>query len=143
MYRFAFLSVCSVAVLACSSSSGSSGDAGAQATNAGNGVDDVEKACTLREAWTQSSSSQCIDCIQYAGVAPCSCSSDPYLGMCLTQSQAKAKEADCTAALATCVTDCLSDCSCVNACYSGHDACKTVAAALDGCLVAACGGVCK
>jgi hypothetical protein len=128
----------------CSGSSTSASDAGAPAAdNAGNGVDDVKAACVIRGGWTQSSSSACTDCILYAPVAPCSCSSDPNLGKCESQSVAAKSESDCTDAIAVCVTDCLSDCSCVDACYDGHDACRTVTAALDGCLAAACNAVCK
>jgi hypothetical protein len=127
---------------ACSSLS-AGGDGGPQAVNAGNGVDDVKAACTIRTGWTRSGSAVCRDCILYSPVAPCSCSSDPNLGKCETQSVAKEHEPDCTSAIAVCVTDCLSDCSCVDACYAGHDACRTVEAALDGCLVAACDSLCE
>lgn len=141
MVRVSILAAIVIVTPACSSLS--AGDAGTQVVNAGNGVDDVKAACTIRASWTRAGSGVCWDCILYAPVAPCTCSNDPNLGKCETQSQAHEHEADCTSALATCVTDCLSGCTCIDACYAGHDACRTVAAALDGCLVAACDPVCR
>jgi hypothetical protein len=142
MHRVVVVAAVAVVTMACSSLS-AGGDGGPQAVNAGNGVDDVKAACTIRASWTHSAESGCRDCILYSPVAPCSCSSDPNLGKCETQSQAQQHEADCTTALAVCVTDCITNCSCIDACYAGHDACRTVAAALDGCLVAACDSVCR
>jgi hypothetical protein len=111
--------------------------------NGGNGVDDVEKACLASSRWQATTTSACILCRVSAPLAACSCDPNPDRGACLTQAQAVAAEADCSMAITTCIDDCRTDCGCVDGCYAGHAACKSAAAARDGCVVAVCETECK
>jgi hypothetical protein len=130
----------SLLAIACSSSS--SGGA-PPVQNAGNGVNDVKQACAIRTAWTQRISTTCSTCLSEAPVPACECDTDPHRAQCLQQSQAKTNEADCTRAISDCTVACHDDCACVDACYAGHDACRVVASALDGCVAAVCDSSCR
>ena len=129
-----------LAAAACSGGGSASPDA---APNGGNGVDDVKQACAIRVGWANATTSDCALCQVKAPSAPCSCDSDPDRGMCQTQAQAVASQPDCTQALYDCIAACGKDCACVDGCYTGHDACRTVSAARDGCVVAVCDAKCR
>ena len=127
--------------IACSSSSGSGGPPAVM--NAGNGVDDVVQACVIRSRWMQAGSSACRFCVEYSPMAPCTCEMDPNWGKCQTQAQAKQAEPEC-ASVGGCVATCApQDCACVDGCYVGHDPCRTVAAAFDGCVASVCDSACR
>jgi hypothetical protein len=125
--------------IACSSTSSSA----PSVQNAGNGVDDVMQACAIRAAWQQTLTPACTTCFAETPAQACSCDSDPDRAKCLEQSQAKAAEPDCSTALSDCTIACHNDCACVDACYVGHDACRKVAAAFDGCVAAVCDPSCR
>jgi hypothetical protein len=135
--KCALLSLCLLA--ACSSGSG----APPQPTNGGNGVDDVKQACLLQGQWTHPLATNCVQCKYFVGVAACACDPNPQRGMCLMQNQAMTNEPDCGQQITSCVMGCGTDCNCVDACYSGHAACRSAASALDGCTVAVCDSTCK
>jgi len=139
MHRFASgLLFGALVVAGCSSSS---------TTNPGiigsDGVNDVNKACVIRNGWTQSNSSACARCIGLSTSGRCPCASMDYEGACHAQETAIANEDGCVNAH-SCETSCKQgDCACVDACYTGKDACRPKAAALDGCLAEVCDQYCK
>ncbi|MBL8609059.1 MAG: hypothetical protein JNL38_17160 [Myxococcales bacterium] len=110
----------------------------------GNGVNDVAKACAIRASWTRASTSDCSDCQASAPVAACDCPRySPYGGRCEEQGKRAANEPDCTEVF-KCIAKCnITDCRCIEACYVGHDVCKTASAARDGCVAEACDATCK
>jgi hypothetical protein len=125
-------------VVACSSSS---------STNPGivgsNGVNDVSKACAIRAGWTKADTTTCAQCAAYAGSPRCPCSDIDVIGACSDQQTALTNEPGCTEAHA-CAGKCKNgDCTCVDACYVGKDACHSKASALDGCLAEVCGSSCQ
>jgi hypothetical protein len=114
--------------------------------NAGNGVNDVKIACETRAAWTRAKEPSCTSCNVTAPVAKCGCKAiddDPHVERCLAQAKARTAEADCTREVTDCVYECKLDCACEDACYVGHDACRAVTAAVDGCRTAECDVECK
>ena len=132
------LSLLGIATIACS---GDDEDATPPTTN---GVNDVAKACAIRAQWTQLNSLDCNDCLGVASVAKCDCTSaKEYAGRCSTQQEAKTDEPAC-AGVGECVFKCdANDCTCVEACYAGKDACRVRASALDGCLAEVCDSYCR
>lgn len=110
----------------------------------GNGVNDVKTACTIRNGWANASASKCLNCFALSKLPLCDCQDDnPEAARCSAQAEAKRTEADCTKEVSDCVSACGSDCACVDACYSAHTACKSVSAALDGCVADVCAPSCK
>jgi hypothetical protein len=109
-----------------------------------NGVDDVLKACEIRATWLHGTSTECNTCIGVASAPRCACENEDYAGKCSDQVQAKSREATCDDALTACIANCArTDCGCINGCYSGRDACRVVASAVDGCLAEECDSICR
>src|SRR5687767_7430570 len=102
----------------------SSDENGASATS--NGVNDVRRACDIRLAWKSPITVACTECIGLASAPRCDCSVQDYAGRCNEQQRAKANEPSCEGVNA-CVTHCEdTDCDCIEACYAGKDACRTL-----------------
>lgn len=138
LYRTFFLAgLCVSALVACSSSND---DEPLPTTN---GVNDVRKACDIRATWKARTTQPCTDCISLASAQRCECSSEDFAGRCNSQQQAKVKEATCEGVDA-CVGNCeASDCNCVDDCYAGKETCRTLGAAMDGCLAEVCAAHCQ
>lgn len=132
------LSLLGIATFACN---GEDEDAAPPTTN---GVNDVAKACAIRAQWTQTGSFDCSDCLGVASVEKCDCTaSKEYAGRCFTQQRAKHEEPAC-ANVTDCVSKCnASDCGCVDTCYANNEACRTRAAAFDGCIAEICDSYCR
>jgi hypothetical protein len=111
--------------------------------NAGNGVNDVVKACEQVAGWTRPFGLECSNCRSNVRAAPCECGADETAAKCHEQSATKDGETDCTAEVAECAGRCGSDCACVGQCYVGHDACRRVASAVDGCVATVCESRCR
>ncbi len=126
-----------VALAACSSSS-----SGTQVVPSTNGVDDVKKACDIRSTWANAHTSACTGCTSLVTTPRCSCASNDYEGACSNQQAGVTNEPTCTG-IDECVNKCGSDCTCVDGCYAGKDACRTRAAALDGCIADVCDPHCR
>jgi hypothetical protein len=121
---------------ACSSSSAP------PAASTTNGVDDVAAACQIRASWTKGSDATCNTCIGVAIAPKCSCETESYAGECNGQQAAFDREPTCSG-VSGCIGGCgRTDCGCIVGCYAGKPACKTLGDALDGCVAAACGGIC-
>lgn len=109
----------------------------------GNGVDDVQQACSIRTAWNRTGN-DCSVC-EAAVITPrCDCSSlAAYSAACSAQQDARA--AVCPASLDTCLNACVrDDCACTMMCYASVDAaCKKASDARDGCIASACNPYCK
>lgn len=140
--RHFFLATLTFLVVACASSSSSS------PPPADNGVNDVAKACAIRDGWTQRQSNTCVECQSFAPIAKCNCpsfSNATYMGKCQAQGDAKAHEPDCNDTnLENCLHACKDeDCACIDGCYAGHDKCRAVAQAVDGCVAEVCDATCK
>jgi hypothetical protein len=136
--RLLFASVTTAALLACSSSSN---------TNPGlvgsNGVNDVNKACTIRASWPGSQSALCSQCKVYAEEPRCACADVDYAGACSAQHDKVVALPGCIDGQ-TCEGKCAQgDCACVDACYQASAACRTAASALDGCLAEICASHCQ
>jgi hypothetical protein len=117
-------------------------------TPAGSSAESLRQACDTRAAWTRAQSSDCALCVSSAPVPTCGCpvvtgsSAADVVAKCLSQAQAKGAENDCNG-IDKCVDGCQSDCACVDQCYTGHDACRNVAAPLDTCIVQTCDSRCR
>lgn len=109
-----------------------------------NGVNDVRKACEIRSAWTDRTSSRCIDCIAAAANPPCACPERPAAaGRCESQQAQRSRASFSCDGVEECRFRCPSnDCACVDACYAQKDACRAAASALDGCVTEACADLC-
>ncbi len=118
--------VAAFALAACASSAGSV---------------DPQPACMERAAWPDRTSAACTQCLGDAVLPACSCRTDPGAAACATQQQAQDLEPDC-ADVQPCLLACAGDCACVGGCYAGHDACRHVAANLQGCLIDVCATAC-
>lgn len=127
-------------VAACSSKDDSS-----EAPAANNGVDDVEKACQIRAAWTNPGNDKCVNCQVAAQSPSCECEAfKDFAALCLSQDQARRAEPSCTVALDDCVKACTqTDCACITSCYANADRCKSLSAAKDGCIADVCAPYCK
>lgn len=127
-------------VAACSSST-SSGNAAPPP--AGNGVNDVAKACAIRTTWQNASSGICNQCMGLAIAPHCDCETEEYGGRCNAQQTAKAAEPSCDG-VGACLGGCkVDDCACIDGCYAGKDACRTVSSAVDGCVADVCTTYCR
>jgi hypothetical protein len=110
----------------------------------GNGTNDVVLACKVRATWTRKAEKKCTDCRAAAPAPECECTIyGPFAARCEAQNNARVKEADCTKEVAECAIRCIDDCSCIDACYTNHPACRTAQSALDGCVADACDAECK
>ena len=108
-----------------------------------NGVNDVLQACRIRASWKSASATACNTCIGLATSPRCACTDADYAGKCSEQQSAKTKEPSCEGT-DTCVNTCdRSDCACVDRCYASKPACRTPAAAVDGCVAEVCDSFCR
>jgi hypothetical protein len=126
-----------VLVVACSSD-----DDAALATS--NGVNDVKRACEIKLAWKNATSSACIDCLAAAANPPCACSEQRFAsaGRCQSQQTQRSQATSCEG-VEECRFKCPStDCACIDRCYAQKEACRTAASALEGCVVEACEAQC-
>jgi hypothetical protein len=112
---------------------------------AGNGVNDVKAACRIRMGWTRTSTERCLDCMVAAPLPRCDCEQfREFGGLCQSQEDARHSETGCTAAVNDCTNACRqNDCTCIDACYGQAARCEQLAGARDGCVVDACGDVCR
>ena len=125
---------------ACGSSTSGTGSSSSAATD---GVNDVLKACQIRETWTATSSTPCNNCIGLSTTPRCACTDQEYAGKCSDQTGAKTKEPTCEGT-DTCVAKCgKGDCACADGCYAGKAICRTLASAADGCVAEICDQYCK
>jgi len=109
-----------------------------------NGVNDVHKACEIRAGWKNRSAEKCGWCQQAAQRPPCGCEAfKGFDGVCADQGASFRAEKSCTDDVINCVDHCSPDCDCIEACYANAPACKTVAAARDGCVADACATYCN
>ncbi len=108
------------------------------------GANDVTKACEARSEWTQATSGACLDCLALAQVERCDCTAGKdFAGKCSVQQRAVEREQACSG-VSECVFRCAQgDCGCVEACYSGRDACRARASERDGCLAEICAAHCR
>lgn len=137
LVSFASSAGLALVLAACSSSNATN------ATASTNGVNDVRKACDIRATWLHASSGACSDCYSYATTPRCDCTDLPYAGSCSAQERTKLDEPSC-AGVDACVRVCATtECACTDACYAGKDACRTAAAAVDGCVASICDEHCR
>lgn len=102
----------------------------------------MKAACDIRKTWTKSLSNECGSCKGLAVTPFCSCFDNPESASC--ESQQNALKADTTCdAVTKCVNDCHDDCACLEACYVGHDNCRTLGSAVDGCVTQLCDKDCR
>jgi hypothetical protein len=121
-------------VLACSSESSPALD---------NGVNDVKGACLIRASWTAPLADRCEQCRAVASLEDCGCEALRDFGAkCVVQGRAKRAEPTCTPAIDDCVLACGTDCNCADACYANAPACKSAAAAEQGCIADVCSVYC-
>jgi len=108
------------------------------------GVNDVKKACEIRTTWKSFETDKCRNCISIATNPVCTCTDAQraYASKCNDHQIKKANEPTCKD-VEGCVLSCNKDCACVDACYAGKDACKTLGNALDGCVAEVCTNECK
>lgn len=105
---------------------------------------DVREACEQRATWKNRLTDACRSCVAIATNPPCACpdAQRGYAGACNEQHTRRANEPSC-AGVEACVTACSAgDCDCVDGCYAGKDACRTIASSLDACVVEACAPEC-
>lgn len=107
------------------------------------GVNDVRKACELRNAWKNARAEKCGLCQGAAPQPACGCESfKGFDGVCAEQGQARRAEPSCTYDLDSCVALCKDDCACIEGCYANAPECKRVSAARDGCVALECSRYC-
>jgi hypothetical protein len=109
---------------------------------------DVRQVCDQKTTWTRAQTGDCGLCEEAAPAPSCGCpvvtgsSAADAVAKCLSQAQAKGAEPDCNG-IDMCVDGCHGDCVCAEACYSGHDKCRSVASALDTCIFQTCDSRCR
>ncbi|WP_394822836.1 hypothetical protein [Pendulispora albinea] len=136
VFTYSWVAVLALLAAGCSSSSENTG-------TTTNGVNDLNKACAIRTAWTNALSPTCNECIAFAKVPRCECQDEEYAGRCSAQQSAKNREPTCDG-VDGCVNQCKNgDCACVDTCYAGKDACRPLGAATDGCLAEICDTYCR
>lgn len=110
-----------------------------------NGVNDVRKACDIRNTWTNRGAQRCSDCIFTAPEPTCSCEQfKDFAALCLEQGNARRADPGCTVDLDNCVNLCdKTNCDCIEACYAPSASCKQHDGARDGCVVDVCTQYCK
>lgn len=108
----------------------------------GNGVNDLAQACQIRATWVRANN-DCSVCESGAINAHCDCDAlRAFSGACLDQQNAR--KGVCPQSVDDCVDKCdRTDCTCIEACYTGNDACKKATDARDGCVAATCTDHCK
>lgn len=110
-----------------------------------NGVDDVQKSCEIRAAWTKSTDMAGINCLVAAPSPSCECEAfKDFAALCKSQDDARRADPTCTVALDDCTKACVkTDCTCVAGCYAQAETCKRVSGAKDGCIADVCTPYCK
>lgn len=110
-----------------------------------NGVNDVRAACEQRASWQKRLTADCAACLTGTQIPPCGCELvRDFGGACNAQAAARQSEPSCTAAVDACINACkVDDCACIDACYSGADACRQATAARDGCVAEVCAPYCR
>lgn len=107
------------------------------------GVNDVVKACGIRAQWTRLSSLECNECVGISTTPLCDCTArKDYAAKCHEHQLKRNKEAACEG-VGTCTLNCREDCNCVEQCFAGHEACRPIASALDGCVAEVCDPHCR
>jgi len=103
------------------------------------GVNDVKKACEIRTTWLKRDSDKCRECIAIATNAACECTDRQraYAGKCHDHHLKRANEPTCSD-VTKCIASCTDSCDCIDKCYEGKDQCRTLSAALDGCVAEVC-----
>ncbi len=109
------------------------------------GVNDVRKACEIRQSWKLATSDKCISCQSAAPLADCGCEAfKEYAAKCLQPEEALKSEPSCTDQVEICVKTCvLTDCDCIDKCYVQAEACRRVAGGRDGCVAEVCAPYCN
>ena len=110
-----------------------------------NGVNDVHKACDIRNTWTMRGAQKCLYCMSAAPDVSCNCELfKDFAALCVTQGDARRADPQCTVALDDCVNNCdKTNCDCIDACYANAPSCKQHDAARDGCVADVCAQYCK
>ncbi len=133
LLRF-FIATAIVLVASCASE-----DDGPKGTN---GVNDVKRACEIRTTWVREGN-ECSLCEAGAISPRCDCTTLASFGAACIDQQNTLRQA-CGVEKDNCVAKCdRTDCGCIEACYADNAACKSAAAARDGCVAEVCGPHCK
>lgn len=109
------------------------------------GVNDVRKACELRQQWKAISKETCLNCRASAPLADCGCETfKDFAAKCVAPQDAVKAEPSCTNDVNICVKTCLpTDCDCLDRCYASAETCKRVSGGLDGCITDVCAPYCN
>jgi hypothetical protein len=110
-----------------------------------NGVNDVRKACDVRNTWTNRGDMHCTDCLFAATQVSCNCEQfKDFAGLCLEQADTRKADPGCTVDLDNCLNLCdKTSCDCIEGCYAPSPSCKQKSAARDGCVADVCSQYCK
>ncbi|CAN5750002.1 hypothetical protein BH09MYX1_BH09MYX1_08070 [soil metagenome] len=100
---------------------------------------DPQVACATRATWPKSI--DCLDCQSRAAQPYCDCSPSIANGTCHEANVRRTTV--CATSIIGCVNGCNGDCSCVDACYTGAEACRANAADFDGCIIQTCAPSCR